>query len=124
MPEEMVPTVVLLPQVSSVLRFQECSALPGHFLHFSPMYFKLPFPSLSFSFSNLHNLYKYYSMFMFFMDFTGIISSSSPLTFFVACVRLLVYVVSCVRVLVGVRGQSSLSVFSCFPSLSDRISLA
>lgn len=27
------------------------------------------------------------------MDFTSIISSSSPLTFFVACVRLLVYVV-------------------------------
>lgn len=88
LPEEMVSTVV-----SSVLRFQECSALPGHFLHFSPMYFQLPFSSLSFSFSNFHNLYKYYSMFMFFIDFTSIISSSSPLTFFVACVCLLVYVV-------------------------------
>lgn len=85
LPEEMVPTVVLLPHGSSVLRFQECLALPGHFLHFSPMYFQLPFSSLSFSFSYLHNLYKYYIMLRFFMDFTSIISSSSPLTFCCMC---------------------------------------
>lgn len=86
------------PQWSSYLRspvcwdFRNVPLYLAIFCIFHQCIFSFLFLLFHFS-SNLHSLYKYYSMFMFFMDFTSKISSLSPLTFFVACVCLLVYVV-------------------------------
>lgn len=102
--------------------FRSVPLYPATFRSFHLCIFSFLFSSFIYLFSSLHNLYTYCNLLMFFLDFTSITCSLSPLSYFWwECMPVYVFVCSCVHVLW--RSEGSLHCQSSAAFLFETVSL-